>query len=65
MLSGVTQGLRCRLDSYPEYPDFASEEAAFKRYPTRKSMWETNTFAATVHARLNVAKQRFPCYILS
>ncbi len=30
-----------------------------------KKMWETNTFAATVYARLNVARSPFRCYILS
>src|SRR3954447_3647603 len=50
------RGLRRRLDIYLRSPRFADINfASSNRGLFPSDMWETNTFAASFHARLNVA----------
>jgi hypothetical protein len=50
------KGERRRGDTFLNVLYSAALTAPGERHPTRVSMWETNTFVATIHARLNVAK---------
>jgi hypothetical protein len=50
--------LRRQFEIYPRLPAFADINfASSNRYLTQAGMWETNTFGASFHARLNVARR--------
>jgi hypothetical protein len=54
------KGPRRQFEIYPRLPAFADINfASSSRYLTQAGMWETNTFAASCHARLNVASHAF------
>src|SRR5882757_3977632 len=54
------RGLRRRLDIYPRKPRFADINFVSSNRPlTQAGMWETNTFAASFHARPNVALNHY------
>src|SRR5437763_5993564 len=56
LLVRSARGLRRRLRNLSQTPTFADINfASSNRRLTQASMWETNTFAASFHARLNVA----------
>src|SRR3954464_15070897 len=56
LLVRSARGLRRRLRNLSQTPPFADINfASSNRRLTQASMWETNTFAASFHARLNVA----------
>src|SRR5260370_42449943 len=53
------RGLRRRFRNLSQIPSFADINfASPNRHLTQADMWETSTFAASFHARLNVAPQR-------
>src|SRR6266480_5800000 len=50
------RALQRRLENVSQIPPFADINFASSNRPlTQAGMWETNTFAASFHARLNVA----------
>src|SRR3954471_15778674 len=56
LLVRSARGLRRRLRNLSQTPPFADINfTSSNRRLTQASMWETNTFAASFHARLNVA----------
>src|SRR5205814_9714616 len=56
LLVRSARGLRRRLRNLSQTPTFADINfASSNRRLTQASIWETNTFAASFHARLNVA----------
>src|SRR3954466_11521118 len=56
LLVRSARGLRRRLRNLSQTPPYGDINfASSNRRLTQFSMWETNTFAASFHARLNVA----------
>jgi hypothetical protein len=54
------KGLRRQFEIYPRCRGFADINfVSSSRRPTQAVMWETNTFPASFHARLNVATQQY------
>src|SRR5260370_25788309 len=55
---GRARGLRRKLRNLSQIPPFADINfASSNRRLTQADMWETSTFTASFHARLNVAPQ--------
>src|SRR6187402_2481568 len=55
MRAAERKGLRRQLELYLRYRHLLTTICVNKPAPDPISMWETNTFAASFHARLNVA----------